>query len=67
MRTTPRTTLTPPCATAVNEGVTSSPFADYEKIHALAIRRARVAENGSESLAAAPIEDEIRYPAGATR
>lgn len=62
MSTTVRTTVTPPCAAAANDVVASSPFADYEKIHALAIRRAGVAENGIESTAPAPIEEEIRYP-----
>jgi len=62
MSTTLRTTVTPPCAAAANDVVASSPFADYEKIHALAIRRARVGESSIESTAPAPIEEAIRYP-----
>lgn len=66
MSTTLRTTVTPPRSAAANDVVASSPFADYEKIHALAIRKAGVAENSIESTALAPIEEEIRYPAGTT-
>lgn len=62
MSTTIRTTVTPPCAATENDVVASSPFADYEKIHALAIRRARVGENSTELTAPAPIEEAIRYP-----
>ncbi|HXE36901.1 MAG TPA: hypothetical protein VN639_00400 [Azonexus sp.] len=67
MSTPLRTTVTPPCAAAENDAAASSPFADYEKIHALATRRVRAAEDGIESTPAAPIEEWIRYPAGTTR
>ncbi|WP_265942464.1 hypothetical protein [Dechloromonas sp. A34] len=63
MSTPLRKTVASPCATAAaNDLVASSPFADYEKIHALAIRRGNIAENGSESTAPAPVEEEICYP-----
>lgn len=67
MSTTLRTTVTPPCAAAANDVVASSPFADYEKIHALAIGKAGVAESRVELTAPAPIEEDIRYPARTTR
>lgn len=66
MSTTPRTTVTPR-AVAASDVVTSSPFADYEMIHAQAIRKVGVAENSVDSTAPALIEEEIRYLAGASR